>query len=93
MNSLLKANRLLFMFYFSNNKSLGECRTLPTYTLHSFILISETPKGIKNTIENIEEVCLRLGNNYLEVILKRVQNLKEDVIISIENQVKPILLY
>lgn len=29
-----------------------------------------------------------LGNNYLETILKRVQNLEEDVIISVENQIK-----
>jgi len=41
----------------------------------------------KNTIESIEEVRRRLGNNYLEIILKRVQNLEEDIIISVENQI------
>jgi superfamily II DNA or RNA helicase len=69
-------------------QDLKNYKTLSTYTLRRLILANESKKGVKITIENIEEVRRRLGNNYLEIILKRVQNLEEDVIISVENQVK-----
>ena len=69
-------------------QDLKNYKTLPTYTLRRLVLANESKKGVKTAIESIEEVRHRLGNNYLEVILKRVQNLEEDVIISVENQIK-----
>jgi superfamily II DNA or RNA helicase len=69
-------------------QDLRKYKTLPTYTLRRLVLANDSKKSVKTTIESIEEVRRRLGNNYLEIILKRVQNLEEDVIISVENQVK-----
>lgn len=73
-------------------QDLKNYKTLPTYTLRRLVLANDNKAGIKKTIASIEEVRRRLGNNYLEIILKRVQNLEEDIIISVENQVKPNVL-
>ncbi|WP_375560654.1 helicase-related protein [Bernardetia sp. OM2101] len=69
-------------------QDLRKYKTLPTYTLRRLVLANESKKAVKATIESIEEVRRRLGNNYLEIILRQVQNLEEDIIISVENQMK-----
>ncbi len=63
-------------------------KTLPTFTMRKLILPNESEKGVQTLLEAIEEVRQQLGQNYLEVVKQRIQKLDEDIIISVENQIK-----
>ncbi len=83
-----KLNSAQLEFISTLIQDLRNYKTLPTYTLRRFVLANDSQKSVKTTIESIEEVRRRLGNNYLEIILSRAQNLEQDIIISVENQMK-----
>jgi superfamily II DNA or RNA helicase len=68
-------------------KDLKTYRTLSKYTIRKLILIeNEQEESYEVLKKNIEKVKRQLGSDYLDVILKKVSNIDEDIIIAIENR-------
>ena len=60
-------------------------KTLPDYTLRRLSL-SEKKDEYETLVENIEDIRLRLKNNYLDKIRERISLIKDDVIIAVRNR-------
>lgn len=66
-------------------EDLRDYKTLPKSTLRRFANISP---GSAEFRKELQEVRINLGDDYLDIIKKRLGALKSEVIIAIENQVK-----
>jgi len=64
-------------------EDLRDYKTLPKSTLRRFANVSSDSANFKN---ELQEVKTNLGEDYLEVIKKRLGTLKSEVIIAIENR-------
>ena len=64
---------------------IKEYKTLSEYKLRELIL-SEDKDGYNKLIQNIKNLQRRIGDDYLDIILKRISSVKDEVIISVENQ-------
>jgi superfamily II DNA or RNA helicase/HKD family nuclease len=67
---------------------LREFKTLPKFTLRrlaSVDLNKDDPKSLKNFKSELEFVRIYLGDDYLDIIQKRLGSLKSEVIIAVEN--------
>ncbi|MBS9768035.1 MAG: SWF/SNF helicase family protein, partial [Flavobacteriaceae bacterium] len=74
----------LIVFVNTLLKDIKKYKTLPKYTLRDLVL--PTGKNAsKKLIENIKDLKRKLGADYLDLILSRVKNLEEDVIIAVGN--------
>jgi hypothetical protein len=68
---------------------LREFKTLPKFTLRrlaSVDLNKDDPKSLKNFKSELEFVRIYLGDDYLDIIQKRLGSLKSEVIIAVENR-------
>ncbi len=91
LKSLLKEKRKeidqdLISFIDTLLKDVKRYKTLPKYTLRKLTL-SEKKKTnpYDDLITNIIELKRKLGNDYLDIILKRNSDINEDVIIAVGN--------
>lgn len=64
-------------------KDINKYKTLPTNTLRSLSLKN---KDFNKLIDNITDLRRRLGDDYLNVILKRIDDIENDVIIAVRNK-------
>lgn len=67
---------------------IKDYKTLPTSSLRLLVVNDNanlTPKAANELIGNIIAIKRRLGSDYLELILKRAENLEEDIIIGVNN--------
>jgi len=68
-------------------KDLKLYKTLSTNTLRKLVLPDENIKDpYDELMKNIENLRRRIGSDYLEIILRRVTNIEDDIIIAIENK-------
>ena len=68
-------------------KDIKKYKTLPKFTLRKLVLQENAgKKSYDELIKNIEGVRRKLGNDYLEVILKRSAKIDDDIIIAVENK-------
>jgi superfamily II DNA or RNA helicase len=65
-------------------EDIRDYKTLPKSTLRRFANVSP---GSADFRKEIQEVRINLGDDYLEIVKKRLGNLKSEVIIAIENQI------
>ncbi|HZJ74824.1 MAG TPA: helicase-related protein, partial [Perlabentimonas sp.] len=66
-------------------KDIKRYKTLPKFTLRKLTL-SPKDKNFDKLILNVKEIRRRLGDDYLNVILSRIDNLENDVIIAVGNK-------
>ncbi|MDY0347996.1 MAG: helicase-related protein [Tenuifilaceae bacterium] len=66
-------------------KDIKRYKTLPKFTLRRLTL-SAKDKNFDKLILNVKEIRRRLGDDYLNVILSRIDNLENDVIIAVGNK-------
>ncbi len=66
-------------------KDIKHYKTLSEYKLRNLIL-SENKDPYKKLIQNIKNLQRRIGADYLDIILKRSLSIKEEIIVSVENQ-------
>jgi hypothetical protein len=66
-------------------EDLRDYKTLPKSTLRRFANVSPNSPDFK---KELREVRINLGDDYLEIIKKRLGSLKSEVIIAIDNQQK-----
>ena len=90
MNNLLQVkrnelNQQLVAFVNTLQKDLKKYKTLSTYTLRSLILPTKKANAFEILIKNIKKLKQKLGDNYLEKTLQKVQNIEDDIIIAIDN--------
>jgi len=92
LKSLLKCkrdelNQTLIAFIDTLLKDIKNYKTLSTNTLRKLILPEKTSKTpYKELIQNIENLRKRIGNDYLQIVLKRTAKIEDDIIIAVENQ-------
>jgi superfamily II DNA or RNA helicase len=68
-------------------KDIKKYKTLSTSTLRSLVLPEKTSQNpYKQLIKNIKDLQKRIGNDYLELILKRAKNIEDEIIIAVENK-------
>jgi hypothetical protein len=65
-------------------EDIRDYKTLPKSTLRRFANLSPASANFK---KELQEVRTNLGDDYLEVIKKRLGILRSEVIIAIENQI------
>ncbi len=69
-------------------KDIRKYKTLAKYTLRKLVLDEDSPAPYENLTESIQELKRKLGEDYLENIIKKAQTLDDDIIIAIENKVQ-----
>ncbi|MGZ0014821.1 helicase-related protein [Yeosuana sp. AK3] len=65
-------------------KDISKYKTLSTYTLRPLCLSKDIP-NYNELVSNIKDLRKRLGDDYLEIILKRAGTIEDDVIIAVGN--------
>jgi len=91
LKSLLKQNKdelnqITISFIDTLLKDIKKYKTLPKYTLRKLVLPDKAGKEAYNDlIQNIKNLRLKNGSDYLEIILKRTSNIDDDIIIAVEN--------
>ena len=65
-------------------KDIKKYKTLPKYTLRQ-LKLSTKENSFDELITNIKDLRRRLGDDYLNVILSRIDNIENDVIIAVGN--------
>jgi hypothetical protein len=69
-------------------KDIKQYKTLPTNTLRKLVLPDKKQeKAYKELIENIIELQRKIGKDYLDVVLKRLSTIEDDIIIAVENRI------
>ncbi|MBD3637005.1 MAG: DEAD/DEAH box helicase family protein [Crocinitomicaceae bacterium] len=68
-------------------KDIKRYKTLPKYTLRQ-LKLTTNDKSYDELISSIKELRRRIGDDYLEVILSRIDNIENDVIIAVGNKKK-----
>ncbi|NOY58404.1 MAG: hypothetical protein GXO75_05670 [Calditrichaeota bacterium] len=92
MKSLLKQkedklNQALVSFIDMLLKDIKRYKTLPKYTLRRLVLPEKSSKEpYDELLKNVENLRRKIGNDYLETILKRTSNIDDDIIIAVENK-------
>lgn len=67
-------------------KDLKKYKTLSDFTIRKLIIEGEnTEKNIEILLNNLEKLRQRIGNDYLEIILKNSYNIEDEIIIAVEN--------
>ena len=66
-------------------KDIKKFKTLPKYTLRQ-LKLSTKESSFDELIANIKDLRRRLGDDYLNVILSRIDNIENDVIIAVGNK-------
>ena len=66
-------------------KDIKKYKTLPKYTLRQ-LKLSTKDKSFDELITNIKDLRRRLGDDYLNVILNRIDDIENDVIIAVGNK-------
>ena len=66
-------------------KDIKKYKTLPKYTLRQ-LKLSTKKSSFDELIANIKDLRRRLGDDYLKVILKRIGDIENDVIIAVGNK-------
>ena len=66
-------------------KDINKYKTLPKYTLRQ-LKLSNKDNRFNELIANIKNLRRRLGDDYLNVILNRIDNIENDVIIAVGNK-------
>ncbi len=59
-------------------------KTLPKYTLRQ-LKLSKKKNAMDELMTNVKQLRRKLGDDYLDVILKRISNIENEVIISVSN--------
>ncbi len=91
LKSLLKKkrnelNQTIISFIDTLLKDIKRYKTLPKYTVRKLILRKISDKeAYDELINNIENLRRKIGSDYLEIILKRISNIADDIIIAVEN--------
>ncbi len=70
-------------------RDLREFKTLPKFTLRRLASVNlepDKPQEIKSFIVELKFIRGHLGDDYLEIIEKRLGSLKSEIIIAVENQ-------
>jgi superfamily II DNA or RNA helicase/HKD family nuclease len=70
-------------------KDLRDYHTIPKYSLRRIANLEmeqEKPKEVKRFIEEIEYLRKTLGRDYFDIVVKRVKDNKDEIIIAVENQ-------
>jgi hypothetical protein len=70
-------------------KDLRSYHTLPKYSVRRIAnldLSPGKPKELKKFVGEIEYICNKLGKDYFEIVLKRVKDNKDEIIIAVENK-------
>jgi len=61
-------------------KDIKWYKTLPKFTLRKLVLPEKSAGNpYDDLIKNIEELRFKIGNDYLDIILKRVSNIEDDM--------------
>ncbi len=81
-------NQELISFIDTLLKDIKKYKTLPKYTLRQ-LKLSTNESSFDELITNIKDLRRRLGNDYLNVILSRIDNIENDVIIAVGNKKSP----
>ena len=82
-----KLNQIVIAFVDTLLKDIKHYKTLPTNTLRKLVLPENTSnEPYKELIQNIENLRRKIGDDYLEIILKRAANIEDDIIIAVENK-------
>jgi superfamily II DNA or RNA helicase len=92
LKSLLKSKREdldqgLVSFIDILLKDIRKYKTLPKYTLRQ-LKLPDGKNGMEELITNIKLLRRKLGDDYLDIILNRVQKIEDDVIIAVANYKK-----
>ena len=93
LKSLLKIkreelNQQIISFVDTLLKDIKRYKTLPKNTLRKLVLPEKTSgDAYKELIENIETLRRKMGDDYLEIVLKRTAHIDDDIIIAVENKV------
>lgn len=77
-------NQELVSFIDTLLKDIKKYKTLPKYTLRQ-LKLSTSDKSFDELIANVKDLRRRLGDDYLNVILSRMGNIENDVIIAVGN--------
>lgn len=91
LKSLLKVkreelNQRLISFIDTLLKDIKHFKTLPKNTLRKLVLPEKTSgDAYKELIENIESLRRKMGDDYLDITLKRTAKIEDDIIIAVEN--------
>ena len=90
MKTLLKEKRddlgqELVSFIDTLLKDIKKYKTLPKYTLRQ-LKLSTNKSSFDELITNIKDLKRRIGDDYLNVILSRIEDIDNDVIIAIGNK-------
>ena len=67
-------------------KDIKKYKTLPKYTLRQ-LKLSTKDSSFDELITNIKDLKRRLGDDYLKVILSRIDDIENDVIIAVGNKI------
>ena len=82
-----KLNQTLISFIDTLLKDIKRYKTLPKYTLRKLVLPEKSSyEPYDKLINNIENLRRKIGRDYLEIILKRISNIDDDIIIAVENK-------
>ena len=92
LKSLLKVkstdlDQELIAFINTLLRDIKRYKTLPKFTLRQ-LKLGKGEKGYTDLINNIKSLRRKLGDNYLDIILSRIDDLDNDVIIAIGNKKK-----
>ncbi|NLG06824.1 MAG: hypothetical protein GX559_04025, partial [Candidatus Pacebacteria bacterium] len=93
-NNLLTLNRLalpdlgpLKNFLATLLDDVREWSTLPKFTLRTIANLKfNTPKQIEQTRDKLQNLLLQLGSDYLQKEIERQKEVREEIVIAVENQ-------
>lgn len=81
-------NQVLLSFIGTLIKDIKRYKTLSKFTLHKLVLPEKASNDPYNDlINNIELLRRRIGNDYLDIIVKRITNIDDEIIIAVENRI------
>ncbi|GBD89864.1 ATP-dependent helicase HepA [bacterium BMS3Abin04] len=80
-------NQTLVSFIDTLLKDIKRYKTLSKFTLRKLVLNEKNVDNKYNElIDNVETLRRKIGNDYLDVILNRIANIDDDIIIAVENK-------
>ncbi len=95
LKSLIRQNEItleqdIILFINTLLKDLKKYKTLSKYTIRKLVLPENKNNAYEILINNIKTLKRRLGNDYLDIITKKAADLDEDIIIAVENKLRPL---
>ena len=80
-------NQEIISFIHTLLKDIKNYKTLSTNTLRKLVLPEKKgDKAYEELIKNIDNLRKKIGADYLDIILKRISNIDDDIIIAVENK-------